>query len=202
MSGKRNADGSVSPYELNLSYFDAINDPGKPLPVEMEVRKFLVSQAIPMAMMGIPAIYIHSLLGSRNDLEGFRRTGRARSINRTQLEVDGLEAELRTPGNRRRLVLQGILRLLKIRSEQSAFHPDARQEILCLHPAVFAVRRSNSTTGETVLALHNLSSHEVHVPLPEAEAGAGLRDLFKSETSGDQPAFLSPYQVGWFRVDG
>jgi len=201
MTSKRNADGSETPYELNLSYFDAINDPGRPSPVEWEVRKFLVSQAIPMAMMGIPGIYIHSLLGSRNDLEGVRRTGRARSINRHALPVADLEAELRSPGNRRRLVLDGILRLLRIRSEHSAFHPDARQEILSLHPAVFAIRRSNSGTGETVLALHNVSSVEARVPLPAGDARTGLQYLLGRETFRDAAVSLSPYQVRWLRCD-
>ncbi|MGE9291857.1 MAG: sugar phosphorylase, partial [Puniceicoccales bacterium] len=115
MTGKRNSDGSVSPYELNLSYFDAVNDPRSSDPVELQVRKFLLSQAIPMALMGMPGIYIHSLLGSRNDLEGVRNTGRARSINRKQLNLEELYCELDDPASLRSRVFAGYTRLLALR---------------------------------------------------------------------------------------
>ena len=62
--------------------------------LERQIRRFLVSQAIPMALMGIPGIYIHSLLGSRNDYDGVEASGRARSINREQLHIGRLQAEL------------------------------------------------------------------------------------------------------------
>ncbi len=35
-----------------------------------------------LAMQGIPAIYIQSLLGCENDYDGVEKTGMARSINR------------------------------------------------------------------------------------------------------------------------
>ena len=76
VTGKINSDGTLSPYELNISYFDAINDPRAGEPMELQVRRFMVSQAIPMALMGVPGVYIHSLLGSRNDYAGVERTGR------------------------------------------------------------------------------------------------------------------------------
>jgi sucrose phosphorylase len=201
MTGKRNPNGSVAPYELNLSYFDAINDPLHPEPMEMEARKFLASQAIPMAMIGIPGIYIHSLLGSRNALDEVQRTQRARSINRAQLPLPGLEAELDTPGSLRKLVFDGMRRLLEIRSKQSAFHPNARQEVLSLHPAVFALRRFNPETGQEIFALHNVSSSELSVPIP-ACSGRALRDLLCEEIFPTSATTLSlaPYQVRWLHA--
>ena len=62
ISYKKNPDGSESPYELNITYVDAIladNSAGR-------AEKFLASQAIQYALPGVPATYIHSLLGSRN----------------------------------------------------------------------------------------------------------------------------------------
>jgi glycosidase len=201
MTGKRNPDGSVSPYELNLSYFDAINDPRHPASVEEEARKFLAAQAIPLAMIGLPGVYIHSLLGSRNALDEVKRTDRARSINRAQLSLGALEAELDETGTLRHAVFTGMLRLLKIRSQESVFHPDSRQEILTLHRSVFALRRSNPETGQAIIALHNISTQELVLPLPETRTS--WRDLLSSEIfpASSKTVALAPYQVRWLRLE-
>src|SRR5690606_38772488 len=88
VSYRNNADGSRSPYELNVTYVDAIA--GISDPIETQVRRFLVSQAVMLALAGMPAVYIHSLLGSRNDQAGVARTGHNRSINRARLDADSI----------------------------------------------------------------------------------------------------------------
>ncbi|MDR1146530.1 MAG: sugar phosphorylase [Verrucomicrobiales bacterium] len=192
MTGKRNQDGTVSPYELNLSYFDAINDPRAAEPLELQVRRFLLAQAIPLALIGLPGIYLHSLLGSRNDHAGVQRTGRARSINRQQLTLSALEQELADADHLRAHVLTGYLRLLRIRGNESAFHPDARQEIPDHGPAIFAVCRQNPATGRAVLALHNVSAAPVTVNLLTAG-----HDLLGTGHWPAGRAVLQPYQIVW-----
>ena len=122
VSTRSNPDGSESPYELNLTYFDAINDPGDAeLDEETQVKRFLCSQAIAMAMMGMPAVYIHCLLGSRNDVAGRDSSGIARRINREKLDPAVLELELADDGSLRARVLAGMLELLEKRRERLAF---------------------------------------------------------------------------------
>jgi sucrose phosphorylase len=55
-------DGSESPYEINISLFDAMKGTvaGED---EWQIERFLCSQTIMMSLEGIPAFYIHSLLG-------------------------------------------------------------------------------------------------------------------------------------------
>lgn len=194
MTGKRNGNGTVSPYELNISYFDAINDPRAEESIEIRVGRFLVSQAIPMALMGMPGVYIHSLLGSGNDHEGVRRSGRARSINRQQLFLEDLKVELADPLSQRSRVLSEYSRLLWLRRQQSAFHPDARQKILDLGPELFVVRRSNIFTDETITALHNVSGGEVRARLE-----AGGWDVINGEMAEAGEIRMAPYQVRWIR---
>jgi sucrose phosphorylase len=197
ITGKRNADGSISPYELNLNYFDAVNDPRANEPEELQIRRFVVSQAIPMALMGIPGIYLHSLLGSRNDYEGVISTGRARSINREQLRRDRLEAELAEPQSRRDRVFSEMKRLLAIRSQQSAFHPDAAQEIADLRPELFVVLRQNNTTGQRMVALHNVTARHLELPFREAGIVPGSVDTLSGEVLSGQALTVAPYQVRW-----
>src|SRR5207245_6174143 len=44
------------PYELNIVYLDALGG----------VEQFLASQAIALALRGVPAVYVNSLIGARN----------------------------------------------------------------------------------------------------------------------------------------
>ena len=67
------ADGSMVPYELNINYLDAIA--GNEKDMGRMVRKFLGSQCILLSVMGMPAIYYHSLLGSRNCYRDFEESG-------------------------------------------------------------------------------------------------------------------------------
>ena len=198
ITGKRNPDGSVSPYELNLNYFDAGNDPRAAEPLDLQVRRFLVSQAIPMALLGMPGIYIHSLLGSRNYTAGVKATGRARTINREQLQVAALTRDLADPASLRAQVFGEMTRLLRIRREQPAFHPQAEQRVLDLGPQVFAVGRHARASGDRILALHNVSASGVAVRLPAANRTKVWRDLLTGENVGS-PVPLAPYQVRWLR---
>jgi lysophospholipase L1-like esterase len=177
-------------YELNITYFDLLNDPAGGEPLELQIERFLLSQTIPLSFIGIPGIYIHSLLGSRNDTRGVQATGRARSINREQLHVNDLEAELARPESLRASVFNEYKRRLAIRAGEPGFSPNARQEILDLGPEVFALRRE-PTQGKPVTAVHNVTDQPVEVRLAE-----GGRDLLSGERVGSTVK-LGPYHVRW-----
>jgi len=201
VSYKRNPDGSVTPYELNITYFDALNDPRLDTRVEVEVARFLVSQAIPMALKGVPGIYIHSLLATRNDHDGVARTGRVRSINRANLNLTALEAELADHKSWRARVLGGVRRMLQVRRSHPAFHPDTDQLVLDLGPGVFAVLRRCHDTGERVLALHNLVPHHTTIDRHGIPISGPLTDILTNQLvwMGEQGEniMLLPYQVAW-----
>lgn len=192
MTGKRNSDGSVSPYELNICYFDAINDPRRDETMDIRVRRFLLSQAIPLSLMGIPGIYIHSLLGSQGDHDGVRQTGRARSINRAQLTAAALSEELADSSSLRFQVFDRYSNLLGLRAMQSAFHPDASQEIIDFGARLFAVKRVNEETGQTIMALHNVTGGEFTLKLPGFS-----QDILSDAEPSSGTVTLLPYQVRW-----
>lgn len=192
VSGKRNADGTISPYELNISYFDAINDPNAEEPIELQVRRFMLSQAIPAALLGVPGIYIQSLLGSRNDTVGVESTGCARSINRPKLKLQDLERSIKDPSSLRAKVWHAYRGLLRKRQRHSAFHPDANQRILEVDPAVFAVLRHNLNTGERILAVHNVSNRMIQLDISNVHY-----DFFSEEAVVGASVKLLPYQVRW-----
>ncbi len=193
ITGKRNADGSVSVYELNVTYFDAINDPAGTRSIDTQIDRFVLSQTVPMALMGIPAFYLPSLLGSRNDYDLVRRTGRARSVNRSSLDADILARELAEPSSLRARVLPRLRHLMEVHSTLSAFHPDSAQSIPEFGASLFAVRRDNKDTGQTVLAVHNVGESPASFDLPAGRWREAITGDFSSGL-----ATLPPYAVRWF----
>jgi sucrose phosphorylase len=186
------ADGGRSPYELNVTYFDAIAS--EELPTDIAVKRFLASQAIMLAMPGLPGIYFHSLFGSRNDLASVERTGQARSINRARLVLSDLEAALADPNSLRAQVFQGYSRLLRARSACPAFDPWARHRVLEVEPGCFAILRE-AQAGEQVVCLHEIAGHAMHLRLP-VQIASGF-DLIAGQPVGAEQVALNPYQVRW-----
>jgi sucrose phosphorylase len=156
---KSNPDGSQSPYELNINYLDALGDPTEEEDQELIARRFLASQAIMLALKGLPGIYFHSLFGSRGWPEGVVQTGRFRTINREKLNRDQLERDLDNPRSLRHLIFNGYRELLQQRTKNPAFHPHGEQQVVFCHRAVFALLRSAPDLSSSVLCLHNVSSN-------------------------------------------
>ena len=206
ISSKVNPDGSTSPYELNISYFNLLNDPDCGESMQVQVNRFLVSQAIPLAMAGIPGIYMHSLLGSQNYTRGVAQTGHPRTINREKLQMQQVAAELNDPASLRHAVFQGYQQLLQQRITHLAFHPNGKQRILRLNEAVFSLLRTAPNGSQSIVALHNVSPKAQTIVLDPAGWGLSNRGTFTNVLTGQTYTLeydaqmsltLTPYQVAW-----
>jgi sucrose phosphorylase len=191
VSYKRNPDGTESPYELNVTYVDAILADK----ASGQAEKFLASQAIQYALPGVPATYIHSLLGSRNWVEGVVQTGRARTINRQKLQVEDVIKDLNNPQSFRSKVFYPYINMIKTRNNQPAFHPNSDFEILDIHPKVFIIRRSSE--DQTIHAVTNVSSSEVSIPLTDLGVSGLQTDLIAGDRIDSDSVVLKPYQYVW-----
>ncbi len=203
VSYKTNGDGTQSPYELNINYFDALSNPQGDEPLETQVKRFIASQAILVAFVGMPGIYIHSLLGSRSWHEGVGQTGRARTINREKLQVRDVEAALNDPHSLRYQVFHAYRDLIARRIREKAFHPNASQRVLDLHPALFALLRTSTDSREQVVALHNVANREVPLDLRRmpVEGATRFLDLITGQImNADSSITVAPYQVLWLKA--
>jgi glucosylglycerate phosphorylase len=195
VSYKQNPDGTESPYELNITYVDAILADKN----SSRADKFMASQAIQYVLPGVPATYIHSLLGSRNWTQGVEETGRARTINREKLQAENLLSELKDPASFRSKVFYPYLNLIKIRKGQKAFHPNAAFEILEIDPRIFAIKRY--TEDQTVYALTNVSAAEISMSLAAEVTPAAMTDLITGVTVNTDLLTLKPYQYVWLTAN-
>jgi len=194
-------DGTKDPYELNITYFDALGFDGEEDGNATWIARFLVSQAIMLALSGVPGIYFHSLVGSRNDHQGVERTGRLRSINREQLDADTLYQSLSDPDSRTARVYAGFAQLLQARAAHTAFRPHSRQHILQIDPGIFSLLRT-STEGERILCLHEVAGrhHQKAISISSHTSSQG-KDILSKELVSLNDCQLQPYQVRWIVLD-
>ncbi len=196
VSYKHNADGTQSPYEMNINYFDALSNPNGNEPLDLQVDRFIAAQAIILSLLGVPGIYFHSLFGSRGWLEGVKQTGRNRTINREKCELEVLQNELEDKNSLRSKVFVRYHQLLSARSSSSAFHPHGTQKIFDLHPSVFVVERSSPDGAARVLCLHNVSAEQVSLSTPYQSR----TDLITGQLLQVSNITLEPYQILWVKL--
>ena len=199
VSFKANSDGTKSAYELNINYLDALGVPDADESNKIRAKRFLAAQAIMLALQGVPGIYFHSLFGSQNWLAGVAETGRNRTINREKLQKAALDVELQDKYSLRYLVFRGYQNLLQARTNEPAFHPNAKQEVVQLHPAIFAFWRTARNGRSRVLCLHNVANKSVTIQLPIREQFIDLISHSPYEMATDGQLGLAAYEVLWLR---
>lgn len=201
VSYKNNADGTQSPYELNITYFDAFAEPGHE-ETEIQMKRYLCSQLIMMSLRGVPGIYFHNLVASKNYIAGVLEDGEKRSINRRKWEYGELEEKLEDESNPAHIVLDFYKKVLNIRKKHPAFSPVSEQQILDLGSSLFAFVRSAADTNDEILVISNMTSKEIE--LPEAEIGffanekGELRNLLVGTKRSISPQLiLNPFETVW-----
>lgn len=162
VSMKPNPDGSLAVYELNINYLDALADGDELSQPAVVAAKGLAAHSILCSVIGVPAIYYHSLFGSSNDRTGMEASEINRRINREVLNLEDLVHQLATD-ERRSTIFNGIKHMLTIRSQHQAFSPYVAQRVERLDTRVFAVRRATGT-GDEVLCIANVTDQQVELP--------------------------------------
>lgn len=188
------------PYEINIALFDALKGT-----VEGEdayqLERFICAHTIMLALEGMPAIYLHSLLATTNDQARFQETGAPRALNRHQWDAHRLERLLADEHSPQRRVLDALSVLIRIRRWQAAFHPNATQFTLHLDSAIFGFWRHSPDRRQSIFALNNVSRRPqrlalAHINLVETDR---WHDLISGQplASGQTELLLAPYQSVW-----
>ncbi len=208
ISYKANPDGSQSPYELNITWFSAINNEDADEPMEIQIKRYIASRAIALVMMGVPGIYLHGFLGSKNDADLVLEERQTRSINRKTLRKKELIQSLENPQTTTYHVTRWLVRLIEIRTRQRAFHPNSPQKILNVSDQVFALLRYTQDQTEMILTITSVTSQPVELKINLKEWGIHgehhWRDLISKKTfhSSENTLHvkLEPYQVLWLKA--
>lgn len=193
----RNTPEGKKPYELNCSYIDILSHPADA--VNLRVKRMLLTQAVVLAMPGVPGIYFHSLVGSSNYFPGVQLSGINRSINREKFNYKYLLEKLTTDGNIEKTIFSAYKRLISIQTHEKAFNPFGKFEFLDLHDAVFTTLQFSEDETEQILALHNFKNSSITITLPKT-LRYPLHDLL-SERGYESTCSveLEPYQIMWLK---
>jgi len=208
VSYRDTGDGGRSPYELNVTWYSALNGDDGTTPQFLQVDRVIASSAIALALQGVPGIYLPSLFGAKNDTEAVLAGREARAINRKTIDEEALFALL---GDRSSWVHQVAVRyrrLVKRRVRLPAFHPNAEQRVLFPGDAVFAVMRYDHDRRHRVLAVTNVTDRRQHARFSDVELGdphRAWRDAISGEvfyrSDGGLEVPLRPYGVLWLSPD-
>lgn len=198
---RRAREGYDKPYELNIALYDILKGTIADGEDEFGFARFICAHTIMLALEGIPAIYIQSLFGSRNDHNRVEHTGRARSINRHIWEADQLAESLANEDSHHGKIFKELTRLIKIRRAQPAFHPNATQFTMHLGTEVFAFWRQSINRDQSIFCLSNVTNQERIINLADINliGTDEWNDLISGDVYSDlgDQLCLKPYQSVW-----
>ncbi|BET43879.1 sugar phosphorylase [Atlantibacter hermannii] len=187
---KNNPDGTRSPYELNVTYMDALTPPL--CSDDERLARFILAHALLLTFPGVPAVYIQSVLGSRNDYDGVARLGYNRAINRQKYSLQETERLLADPQHLRSRTLHSLTQLITVRQHHSAFHPDSEFSINEMSDGVLEIIRGSSQ-DEQITTLFNFTDKTKTLSFERNH----YYDVISGESINSGTIILRPWQSLW-----
>ena len=204
ISYKTDKDGLDVPYEINITWFNALCREDGTVKTDLQVEKFIASRAMALALQGVPGIYLHSFFGTHNDIDAVSCPVSKREINRKELDYNILTKAIEDPDTLTSKIIRKLNTLISLRTKQSAFHPNGAQKILKVRPEIFALLRTSPNEDQHILSLINITDDEIQIAIPLKEVQIfkqGWYDLIRQDkhTFEDENISLTlkPYDVVW-----
>ena len=200
ISNRKKPDGTETVYELNIALLDAMKGTFKGID-HMQVERFIACHAIMLSLEGIPAFYIHSVLGTTNDYELMKKNSQNRSINRKSWDSNEIKKRLLDEKSINNQVYKSIINLIKIRKNQPAFHPNAIQFTFNLGKNFFGIWRQSLDKKQSIFSVTNVTNIFQYLDLTELNLIESEKwwDLINSKDIEDikSTIALKAYQTVW-----
>lgn len=190
LHGTYDRNGVPLPYELNISFPDLFGGADDPLMVD----RILLLHTIVLALAGVPAIYINSLMATTNDNSAVEADGVRRSINRGRVDVDDVPRA--NDGTWQGRLFAGLLERAALRRNHTAFHPEGAQSLRDLD-GVLAIDRTSPDGTEAVTVVCNMTDRPKM--LDAKGVGTDPRRCVLSGAEFGAGDLLGPYEAAWLR---
>ncbi len=198
---RKSREGKDKAYEINVALFDALKGTIQSGEDSWQQQRFICAHQIMLALEGIPALYIHSLLATENDFDRVTHTGQNRSINRHIWDEEALNTALSNDQLHHQKIFTELTQLLNLRRKQPAFHPNATQFTLHFGTEIFAFWRQSIAREQSIFCLSNVTLTEQVINLSDINLinTDNWLDLISGErfTDLDGQLRLAPYQTVW-----
>jgi sucrose phosphorylase len=208
VSYKMTEGGTEEPYEINTTWWSAVNGDHDEEDMAFQVKRYLASRSIALVLQGVPGLYTHGAIGSMNDHDLVKKTNVKRDVNRASIDVQKLREEAKDPRSKVSRLARQWPRLSLTRTAERAFHPYGDQKVLMLSPQVFTVVRTSPEGDERILTLTNVADKKVELEIPlsqfgiEADHWVDLVNEREYDTaSGKLFVTLETYDVVWMKEE-
>jgi sucrose phosphorylase len=201
VSHRRLSNGEDKPYELNISWWSAMEDSGRDSN-RFQFERFILTQLLVMALKGVPAFYLPALIASGNDIKSFSMTGQRRDLNREKFKSDNLLSVLNNPESNASKNLKYLRNAMDVRSNLKQFHPNS--EMKCLSNGrsdIVVIKRGKGP--KSVFAIHNMTENKINYQLNDNDLPKiidndfNARDFLTSTKYNWKNISLDPFQAIW-----
>ena len=201
VSHRRLSNGEDKPYELNISWWSAMEDSSRDSK-RFQFERFILTQLLVMALKGVPAFYLPALLASENDIKSFSMTGQRRDLNREKFKLDNLVSVLNNPESNANKNIKYLGNAMDIRSKLEQFHPSSEMECLSKGRSdIVVIKRGKGP--KSVFAIHNMTENKINYQLDDYDLPElidndfNMKDFLASTKYNWKNISLDPFQVIW-----
>ena len=199
-SWRKLANGEIKHYEINISLIDALKGTCSGLD-QWQIERFICAHTIMLALEGIPGIYLHSFIGTENDHQRVKNSGHNRAINRHQWQYADIEEQLNDPTNSHSLIYAQMQKIIELRRQQPAFHPNATQFTLHLGDHLFGFWRQSMDREQSIFCISNITNLPQTLNLSDINLidNQSWLDIITGDLciADNQSVSMKPYQTLW-----
>ncbi|MDA8646748.1 sugar phosphorylase [Porticoccaceae bacterium] len=199
-SWRKLANGDIKHYEINISLIDALKGTCSGLD-QWQIERFICAHTIMLALEGIPGIYLHSFIGTENDHQRVKNSGHNRAINRHQWQYADIEEQLNDPTNSHSLIYAQMQKIIELRRQQPAFHPNATQFTLHLGDHLFGFWRQSMDREQSIFCISNITNLPQTLNLSDINLidNQSWLDIITGDLciADNQSVSMKPYQTLW-----
>ena len=201
VSHRRLSNGEDKPYELNISWWSAMEDSGRDSN-RFQYERFLLTQLLVMSLKGVPAFYLPALLASENDIKSFSITGQRRDLNREKFKSEKLSAVFRNPESNAYKNLRYLRNAMDVRSKLPQYHPQSQMECLSKNRGdIVVIKRGFGSNA--IFSIHNMTENKINYRFIDYEFtkliknDLNMQDYLTSNKYNSSNIELDPFQVIW-----
>lgn len=204
ISHKMSEQRTEEPYEINTTWWSALNRDDADEDMAFQVKRYLASRNIALVIQGVPGVYAHGAIGTANDHDLVQKTHVKRDVNRGVIDSRAVVEGFDDANSKISLIRREGSKINLTRTSERAFHPHGDQRVLMISPQIFAVLRTSPEGDEHILALTNVTSKDCRIGIHLSEMGVDQThwyDLIGERKWVAQErklvVYMQPYDVIW-----